>query len=52
MKTIQKKTGTFFLSVMLICMLLPVRADAGFAIPGVCQVQTDTGVSGTVKTLD
>ncbi|MDE7249361.1 MAG: serine hydrolase, partial [Lachnospiraceae bacterium] len=27
-------------------------ADASFEIPGSCQVQTDTGATGTVKTLD
>ena len=32
--------------------MLPVRADAAYEIPGICQVQTDTGVTGTVKTLD
>lgn len=52
MKTILRKTGSVILSVILICSVLPIRADASFEIPGVCQVQTDTGVTGTVKTLD
>lgn len=52
MKRNRQKTGSLLLSVMLLCSLWPVRADAGYEIPGVCQVQTDTGGAGTVKTLD
>ncbi|MBD5491191.1 MAG: D-alanyl-D-alanine carboxypeptidase [Lachnospiraceae bacterium] len=52
MKTILQKTVSMILSVILICSLLPIRADAGFEIPGSCRVETDTGDAGTVKTLD
>lgn len=52
MKTILQKTTSFVLSVLLICFILPVRADASFEIPGTCRVQTDTGAARTVKTLD
>lgn len=49
MKTILQKTTSFVLSVLLICFILPVRADASFEIPGTCRVQTDTGAVRTVK---
>lgn len=52
MKTILRKICSLLLAVMLLCTLLPARAEAGFEIPGTCQVQTDTGAAGTVKTLD
>lgn len=55
MKTILRKTGSMILiwSVIMACCILPViRADASFEIPGICQVETDTGSAGTVKTLD
>ena len=52
MKTILKKTGILILTVILICSIWPLRADAAFEIPGNCQVQTDTGAAGIVKTLD
>lgn len=52
MKTILQKISIFILSVVLICSFLPDRASAGFEICGTCQVQTDTGASGTVKFLD
>lgn len=49
---ILKKTGVLILSVMLLCFILSSRAEAGYEIPGICQVQTDTGTAGIVKTLD
>lgn len=52
MKTILRKTEAFLLAVLLFCGLLPVRADAGYEIPGTCLVQTDIGGACTVKTLD
>ncbi|MDE7232044.1 MAG: hypothetical protein K2N37_03075, partial [Lachnospiraceae bacterium] len=52
MKTILQKTASMILSVVLLCSLLPIRADASFEIPGSCRVETDTGDAGTVKTLD
>lgn len=55
MKTILRKTASIvlLLSVILMCFTVPaIRAEASFEIPGVCQVQTDTGRTGTVKTLD
>lgn len=57
MKTILQKisiliTGFLILSVILSCSILPVRVAAGFELPGVCQVQADTGAACTVKTLD
>lgn len=52
MKTIFQKTTSFILSVLLLCSMLPVRADAGYEIPGTYRVQTDAGTGGTVKTLD
>lgn len=52
MKTILQKTNVLLLSAVLICSLLPVRADAAFEIPGSCLVETDTSSRGPVKTLD
>lgn len=52
MKTILQKISALILSVILVCSVLPIRAEASFEIPGVCQVQTDTGGIHTVKTLD
>ena len=52
MKTILRKTGFMLLSIILICSFLPIRAEASFEIPGICRVETDTGGTGSVKTLD
>jgi len=52
MKTILRKISALFMSALLIGFIIPVRADAGFEIPGICQVQTDSGTAFTVKTLD
>lgn len=56
MKTIRCKIDfcirSVILSAVLYCAALPIRVEAGFVIPGVCQVQTDTGGAGVVKTLD
>ena len=52
MKTILQKISFLILSVSLLCSCLPIRAQASFEIPGSCQVQTDTGIADTVKTLD
>ncbi len=52
MKTTLQKITSFILSVILICFILPVRADASYEIPGTCQVQADTNAAYTVKTLD
>ena len=52
MKTILQKISLLMLSAMLVCSILPIRAEASFEIPGTCQVQTDTGGACTVKTLD
>ena len=52
MKAILQKISFLILSVILVCSILPIRAAAGFEIPGNCQVQADTGASCTVKTLD
>lgn len=52
MKTILQKTSVLILSIMLVCSALSIRAGAAFVIPGVCQVQADTGTVCTVKTLD
>ena len=51
MKTILQKISPLILSVILVCSIMPVRA-ASYEIPGTCRVETDTGASGTVKTLD
>lgn len=52
MKAILQKAGAFIISAILLYSILPVRAAANFEIPGTCQVQTDTGVTCIVKTLD
>lgn len=52
MKTIRQKLSSLLLAAVLLCSVLPVRAAGNFEIPGTCQVQTDTGVTCTVKTLD
>lgn len=52
MKSILQKISSLMLAVILICSILPARADASYEIPGSCQVQTDTGIAYTVKTLD
>lgn len=52
MKTIPQKISFLILSVILVCSGLPLKADAGFEIPGSCQVQTDIGTEAVVKTLD
>ena len=51
MKKILQKISALILAVTLICSAVPVRA-AGFEIPGICQVQTDSGAAYAVKTLD
>ncbi|MCM1057859.1 MAG: D-alanyl-D-alanine carboxypeptidase [Firmicutes bacterium] len=55
MKRILRRLSPFIMSMVItcymVCPVLPVSA-ASYEIPGVCQVQTDTGVSCTVKTLD
>lgn len=52
MRTILQKISAIILSVILVCYVFPIRADASFVIPGVCQVQADNGAFRTVKTLD
>ncbi len=52
MKKNIKKISVFLFSTIFICFIFPAKAAAGYEIPGTCQVQTDTGASGTVKTLD
>ena len=52
MKAVLQKAGAFIISAILLYSILPVRAAANFEIPGTCQVQTDTGVTCIVKTLD
>ena len=52
MKITIQKISSMLLCAVLICSLLPVRVDASFEIPRSCQVQTDTGAAGMVKTLD
>lgn len=56
MKTIWQKISFSILSAIIVCVIvtdsaLLVRA-AGYEIPGICQVQTDTGAAYSVKTLD
>lgn len=51
MKVHLQKKGALILAVVL-SLLLPVRAEASFEIPGTCQVQADAGAAVTVKTLD
>lgn len=52
MKNFLQKISFLLLFTILTVSILPIRADASFEIPGICQVQTDTGAAGTVKTLD
>lgn len=52
MKAILQKVSVLILSVILVCSILPIRADASFEIPGICQVRADSGAAYTVKTLD
>lgn len=52
MKAVRKKISSFIVFVVLVCAILPIQANAGFVIQGICQVQTDVGGAGTVKTLD
>ena len=52
MKKKLQKTGCVILCVIMLCAAWPVRTAAGFGIPGYCQVQTDGGGGGLVKTLD
>lgn len=52
MKEFLRKTSVVILGVILLCAVWPVRTSAAFEIPGICQVQTDSGAYGTVKTLD
>lgn len=52
MKNFLQKISFLLLFTILTVSILPIRADASFEIPGSCQVQTDTGATGTVKTLD
>ncbi|MDE7478097.1 MAG: D-alanyl-D-alanine carboxypeptidase [Lachnospiraceae bacterium] len=52
MKTTLRKINSYILCVILVCFILPVRADASYEISGICQVQTDTSAAYTVKTLD
>lgn len=52
MKKKLRKISSLVLCAVMLCAFLPVRSSAGYEIPGICQVQTDTGAYGTVKTLD
>lgn len=52
MKKTIRKINSVILSVILVCLIFPVRASASYEIPKTCQVQTDTGAAYTVKTLD
>ena len=52
MKRFLQKISCILLSAVLLCSLIPVRADAGYEIPGVCQVQADSDAAYTVKSLD
>ncbi|MCM1191583.1 MAG: D-alanyl-D-alanine carboxypeptidase [Butyrivibrio sp.] len=55
MKRMLRKLSPFIMSAVMVCYMmwaaLPVSA-ANYEIPGTCQVQTDTGISRRVKTLD
>lgn len=51
MKIFFKKISILILAMAMVNTALPARA-AGYEIPGSCQVQTDTGNTCTVKTLD
>ena len=52
MKAFLQKVSVLILSVILVCSILPIRADASYEIPGICRVQADGGAAYTVKTLD
>lgn len=52
MKHVLQKICSMLLCAVMICSMLPFSAYASFEIPGSCQVQTDSGASRTVKTLD
>ncbi len=52
MKKYSQKISAFVLSLILVCTIPPFRTDASYEIAGICQVQTDAGNAGTVKTLD
>lgn len=52
MKNPLQKILLLLLSISLLCLSLPSRAQAGYQIPGTCQAQTDSGAAYTVKTLD
>ena len=52
MKKILQKISVFMLSVLLICSGPSIRAAASFEIPGMYYVQTDTGATCAVKTMD
>ncbi len=52
MKPVLQKISAVILAAVLLCLILPARADASFGILGTCRVETDTGAAGTVKTLD
>lgn len=51
MKKILFNISAFTLAMVIVCSVMSVRA-AGFGMPGKCQVQTDSGIFGDVKTLD
>ncbi len=52
MKKILRKICSVILCAVLLFAACPVRTSASFGIPGICQVQTDAGAGGIVKTLD
>lgn len=52
MKKNLQRLSCYILSIILVCAILPFRADASYEIVGLCQVQTDVSATGTVKTLD
>ncbi len=52
MKFNRYKISFLLLPAILICLILPVHVDASYEIVGSCRAQTDTGDTGTVKTLD
>ncbi len=52
MKKTLQKISILILTIILISTIWPMRAEAGFEIPGTCQVQINSGAASTVKTLD
>lgn len=52
MKINLRKISLLLLLAVLICSVPSVRAEAGFEIPGTCQVYVDAGDVCAVKTLD